>query len=103
MVCPAPNDQVSRQPLTASPKLVTVTLARTPKVVEAPALMLALYGALGTVTVPVLRVRLPFRGWVATWPLPIVMWTVQPLMAPEVLLATVTSPWSPPGQLPTVR
>jgi hypothetical protein len=30
MVCPAPNDQVSRQPLMESPKFVTVTLALKP-------------------------------------------------------------------------
>lgn len=76
-------------------------VARNPKTVDAPAPSDPLYDRLRTVAVVPLVVRAPFQTWLIVCPLGSVQEAVQLVMAAGPAV-TVTSPWNPPGQKPTV-
>jgi hypothetical protein len=73
-----------------------------PKAVEVPAASAPFQETFFTVTVDPLVLRVPLHAWLTDCPLPSVQLTVQPSIAEEPAV-TVTSPWKPPDQEPTVR
>jgi len=74
-----------------------------PKEVEAPGDMVRFQSAFLAVTVDPDVVCVALHRLLMVLPLPSVHFAVQPLMALDPVLFTVTSPWKPPDQELTVR
>lgn len=76
-------------------------LDRNPNVAEAFAPSEPFQLMFFTVTSEPLILKVPFQSWLIVCPPAKVQRAVQPLI-PEAPVRTVTSPWNPPGQEPTV-